>query len=114
MSFNLSNRAIASLLAGVALVLAAASASAQNAQRGVELAKPCAACHGEDGNSIAPTFPRIAGQHEDYLLHALRAYRDGGRKNAVMRAQIDKLTDQDFRDLAAHYARMKGPLTVVR
>jgi cytochrome c553 len=114
MATTISMRKLTSLVAGLALAGATAGVFAQNAQRGAELAKPCAACHGEDGNSIAPTFPRLAGQHEDYLLHTLRAYRNGGRKNAVMAAQIGKLTDQDFRDLAAHYARMKGPLAVIR
>lgn len=100
--------------AGLLCCLATAPAFAQDAQRGAKLAEPCAACHGADGNSIAPSFPRIAGQHEDYLLHSLRSYRTGARKNAIMMAQIANLTDQDFRDLAAHYARMKGSLSVVR
>jgi len=102
------------IAAGLLCCLAAAPAIAQNVQRGAKLAEPCAACHGADGNSLAPSFPRIAGQHEDYLLHSLRSYRTGARKNAIMAAQITNLTDQDFRDLAAYYARMKGPLSVVR
>jgi cytochrome c553 len=102
------------LCAGLLGSLLAAPALAQNAQRGAELSKPCAACHGADGNSIAPTFPRLAGQHEDYLLHSLRSYRTGARKNAIMSAQIANLTEQDFRDLAAYYARMKGSLSVIR
>lgn len=102
------------LAAGVSCALLAAPASAQNVQRGAELAKPCAACHGADGNSIAPNFPRLAGQHEDYLVHALRSYRNGARKNAIMSGQIGTLTEQDFRDLAAYYARLKGSLSVVR
>jgi cytochrome c553 len=100
--------------AGLLLSVLAVPALAQNVQRGAELSKPCAACHGADGNSIAPTFPRLAGQHEDYLLHSLRSYRTGARKNAIMAAQIANLTEQDFRDLAAYYARMKGSLTVIR
>jgi len=105
-----------SVLAPIALSfsLSTGAALAQNVQRGAELAKPCAACHGDDGNSIAPTFPRIAGQYEDYLVHTLRSYRSGARKNAIMSSQIANLTDQDFRDLAAYYARMKGPLQAVR
>jgi cytochrome c553 len=100
--------------AGLLCSLAAAPAIAQDAQRGAKLAEPCAACHGADGNSTAPSFPRIGGQHEDYLLHSLRSYRTGARKNAIMTAQIANLTEQDFRDLAAYYARMKGPLSVIR
>jgi hypothetical protein len=53
-------------------------------------------------------------QYEDYLVHALRSYRTGARKNAIMSGQIGNLTEQDFRDLAAFYARQKGSLTSVR
>ncbi len=109
-------RSIARLVlsSGVALALVAGTAAAQNVQRGSELSKPCAACHGADGNSAAPNFPRLAGQYEDYLVHALRSYRTGARKNAIMSGQIGNLTEQDFRDLAAFYARQKGSLTSVR
>lgn len=100
--------------AGLGCALLASPAMAQNIQRGAELAKPCAACHGADGNSIAPNFPRLAGQHEDYLVHALKSYRNGARKNAIMSGQIGNLTEQDFRDLAAFYARSKGSLAVIR
>jgi cytochrome c553 len=100
--------------AGLGCALLASPAMAQNTQRGAELAKPCAACHGADGNSIAPNFPRLAGQHEDYLVHALKSYRNGARKNAIMSGQIGNLTEQDFRDLAAFYARSKGSLAVIR
>jgi len=102
------------LVAGVSCALLAAPVSAQNVQRGAELSKPCAACHGPDGNSIAPNFPRLAGQHEDYLVYSLRSYRNGARKNAIMSGQIGNLTEQDFRDLSAFYARQKGPLSVIR
>ena len=102
------------LFAGLSCALLAAPAVAQNVQRGAELSKPCAACHGADGNSIAPNFPRLAGQYEDYLVHTLRAYRNGARKNVIMSGQIANLTEQDFRDLAAYYARLKGPLAVIR
>jgi len=105
---------LSALVAGLVLFGMAGLAAAQNAQRGAELSKPCAACHGADGNSVAPNFPRLAGQHEDYLVHTLRAYRSGGRKNAIMASQIGSLSDQDFRDLAAFYARQKGSLSVVR
>jgi len=102
------------LSAGMVCVFLASPAIAQNVQRGAELSKPCAACHGADGNSIAPNFPRLAGQYEDYLVHALRSYRTGARKNAIMSGQIGNLTEQDFRDLAAFYARQKGTLAVIR
>ena len=47
-------------------------------------------------------------------MHALKSYRNGARKNAIMSGQIGNLTEQDFRDLAAFYARSKGSLAVIR
>lgn len=68
----------------------------------------CGACHGIDGNSAAPTFPRLAGQHEGYLLHALNGYRNGTRKNEIMKAQAALLTAPDMANLAAYFAAQKG------
>jgi cytochrome c553 len=71
----------------------------------------CGACHGPHGNSASDQFPRLAGQHEAYLVAALRAYRDGRRSDAVMRPQAEKLSDREIASLAAFYAAQKG-LTV--
>lgn len=90
------------------------AAHAGDAARGKEKSAACAACHGEDGNSKAPSFPRIGGQHEDYLLQALKAYKKGTRKNAIMGAQVTALSEQDMADLAAYFASQKGPLVTQR
>ena len=50
----------------------------------------------------------IAGQHEDYLLQALLAYKRGERKNAIMAAQVENLQKQDLADLAAWFGSQKG------
>lgn len=76
--------------------------------RGKEKSATCVACHGENGMSIAPTFPNIAGQYEDYLYHSLLSYKNGDRKNAIMAGQVAALTEQDMRDLAAYYASQQG------
>ena len=69
----------------------------------------CAACHGADGNTpIDANTPKIAGQHEDYLVKVLGDYRSGARSNAVMAAQTAALKDQDIADLSAYYAAQKG------
>src|ERR1044071_623485 len=67
----------------------------------------CAACHGADFNKpIDPSYPKLAGQHEDYLVHALTAYKRGdgpnGRSNAIMGGQVKPLSNQDIKDLAAY------------
>ncbi|HYU70118.1 MAG TPA: cytochrome c [Burkholderiales bacterium] len=102
----------------LALALACFSAqafAAGDAASGKQKSQPCAACHGPDGNSPAgPDFPRLAGQHYDYLLKALRDYQSGARKNPIMSAQVGSLNSQDMADLAAFYSRQKGSLHVVR
>ena len=63
----------------------------------------CSACHGQDGNSINPLWPSLAGQHKQYTIHTLRAYQNGTRVDAVMQAQVMALTEQDLEDIAAYY-----------
>jgi len=78
-------------------------------RRGLEKSQVCQSCHGRTGNeSLQPSYPKLAGQHEDYLVHALKSYRDGTRQNAVMASFASDLSDQDIADLAAWYARQEG------
>jgi cytochrome c553 len=105
------NRIFALFSLILAVGLHAGNAHAGNPELGRTKAAPCAACHGEDGRGISPEFPTLAGQYADYLAHALRQYRDGGRQNAVMAPFAAGLSDSDIRDLAAYFASLKG-LTV--
>ncbi|MDY6955834.1 MAG: cytochrome c [Pseudomonadota bacterium] len=68
----------------------------------------CAACHGPTGNSENAQYPKLAGQYQDYLEHALKGYQNGDRKNPVMTGMAQPLTEQEIRDLAAFYASQKG------
>ena len=70
--------------------------------------KTCVACHGPDGNSASAEFPRIAGQHYDYLLKALKDYKSGARKNPIMAPMAANLSVRDMEDLAAFYSSQKG------
>ena len=73
----------------------------------------CSACHGKEGNApVDPSYPRLAGQHQDYLRQALLDYRSDNRKNAIMGAQAKALTKKEVGDLAAYYASMPGQLVV--
>lgn len=81
---------------------------------GKEKSAPCVACHGVDGNSQAPNFPIIAGQHASYLIKALEDYKSGARKNAIMAGFAAALSKQDREDLAAYFASQKGPLTIIK
>ena len=75
---------------------------------GLEKAQACVACHGANGISISPTWPTLAGQHEDYLEHALHQYRDGTRVNAVMQAQAAMIAEEDVAVLARYFSRLAG------
>jgi cytochrome c553 len=70
----------------------------------------CVACHGNDGVGIMPEYPNLAGQHADYIEQALRSYRAGRRKNAVMGGMAAALTDQDIKELAQYYSSQRPGL----
>lgn len=65
----------------------------------------CAACHGETGLAGGKGVPRLAGQDVDYLVEALRQYRDGERRAAPMRAVSGALSETDIAELARWYAK---------
>lgn len=75
-----------------------------------EKVQVCASCHGADGVSPTGNFPTIAGQYENYLVHSLKQYRDGERKNGIMAVQAKGLTDAQIKALAKHYSRLESPL----
>lgn len=80
-----------------------------NPQRGLEISAVCQSCHGIDGNlSLQDDYPKLGGQHADYLVQALKAYRSGDRNHAIMSGFARDLTDQDIADLAAWYSRQSG------
>lgn len=83
-----------------------------SAEAGQTKAATCAACHGQDGNSLNPEWPSLAGQHEQYIVKALKAYRPGGsRNNVLMMGQVAALSDQDMADLGAYFAaQTRAPL----
>ncbi|TDG15818.1 cytochrome c4 [Seongchinamella unica] len=92
---------LASLLLGLSQATAAQTGDAAN---GKELSVTCSACHGADGNSAAPTFPKLAGLGEKYLLKQMIDIRDGARPVPTMVGQVDNMSDQQLADLAAFYA----------
>ncbi len=80
---------------------------------GKEKSAACVACHAADGNSTIPTNPKLAGQYASYLEAALKAYRSGDRKNAIMAGFAGALSDQDIADLAAYFSSQKPALHVL-
>ncbi|MGV8664004.1 c-type cytochrome, partial [Pseudomonas aeruginosa] len=67
----------------------------------------CGACHGADGNSAAPNFPKLAGQGERYLLKQMHDIKDGQRTVLEMTGLLTNLSHQDLADIAAHFASPK-------
>lgn len=68
----------------------------------------CGACHGPDGNSMAPNFPKLAGQGQRYLLKQLQEIKDGKRVVLEMTGLLNNLNEQDLADMAAYFASQKG------
>jgi cytochrome c553 len=81
--------------------------AAGDAEAGKSKAAVCAACHGIDGNSAVAMWPKIAGQHAQYLERQLNLIKSGARSVPEMMGIVAGLDEQDFADLAAYYASQK-------
>lgn len=116
------NKLMWKLTAALGLVmLAGAAQAAGNVAAGKALSDKyaCFSCHGKDFNSpIDPSYPKLAGQHRDYLEHALKTYKRGdagyGRNNAIMTGQVKPLSNQDIKDIAAYLHSLPGTMAVHR
>ena len=105
------NKLLVSLLLtlGVAgIAQAAATAVVGDAAAGQAKTAVCGACHGPDGNSMAPNFPKLAGQGDRYLLKQLHEIKDGKRQVLEMTGLLTNLNDQDLADIAAYYSSQKS------
>jgi len=75
-----------------------------DAAKGKEKSMLCAACHGADGNSTAPNYPKIAGQHSGYLVSQLQGFKNGQRNDPSMAPMAAPLSEQDILDVSAYFA----------
>jgi len=75
-----------------------------NATTGQTKAATCVACHGVDGNSVNPEWPSLAGQHSQYIVKQLKAFKGGARKSDTMAPMAMGLSEQDMEDVAAYFA----------
>lgn len=94
--------------AALLAISSAASAASGDATAGKKKSTACVACHGENGISVSPEFPNLAGQYPDYIETALRHYQNGKRKNPIMAAQVKELNQKDIMDLAAYFSSQHG------
>lgn len=100
------------LLPLVLTALLATPVNAADINAGKEKATACIACHGADGNGTSADYPKLAGQHADYLVKAMMSYKDGTRKDPVMSGMAAPLSKKDMEDLAAWFASQKSGLVV--
>jgi cytochrome c553 len=94
----------------ISLALASATSilhAEGNINAGKQKAESCASCHGDSGNSMVATFPKLAQQHSSYLERQLHAFKDGSRSDPMMSAMALALTDNDIADISAYYAAQK-------
>lgn len=96
-------------VACAALALGSGAATAAgNAAAGKVKAAACGACHGADGNSTNPLWPKLAGQAPEYLVKQLADFKSGVRKDPLMSPQAAALGKADMQDIAAYYAGFKA------
>jgi cytochrome c553 len=100
------NKVIVSLL--LTLGITGMAHAAGDAKAGQAKAAVCGACHGPDGNSAAPNFPKLAGQGERYLLKQMKDIKAGNRTVLEMTGLLNNLSDQDLADIAAYFSSQKG------
>ena len=96
------------LIASIAsLALFGTAFAAGDIEAGKTKSAMCMACHGADGISPAPNFPKLAGQHADYIAKQLKEFKAGERVDATMNGMAAALSEQDMADLGAFYASQK-------
>jgi cytochrome c553 len=96
------NKLLISLL--VSLGITGVAHAAGDPAAGQQKTAVCAACHGANGNSVAPNFPKLAGQNENYLLKQLKDIQGGARVVPEMTGMLDAMSEQDLADIAAYFA----------
>jgi cytochrome c553 len=83
---------------------ATAAVKPGDATAGAGKAAACGACHGIDGNSSDPQYPKLAGQHESYIVRQLENFKNGKRQNPIMVGMASPLSEQDMHDIGAYFA----------
>lgn len=95
------------LLVGFFILMAANEAHATDLATSKRLAITCIACHGEQGVSVSPLFPNLAGQKKDYLVKELKQFKSGERKDPIMSPLAQTVADEDVEALAEYFSSLK-------
>ncbi|RDI99504.1 cytochrome c [Dyella solisilvae] len=108
-------RALTLLSFGAVLAFASTQLLATgNLENGKQKAATCFACHGADGNSVDPQYPRLAGQYNLYIQQALHEYKTGQRSNPIMKGFVATLSEQDIEDVAAYFSSLPTKLDTLQ
>ena len=105
------------LITYIFLALILINPAYSDVEKGKELSASCAACHGDDGISLNPVWPKLAGQNPKYLasqLHEFKKGPNGNRNNAVMYGIAVNLSDQDIEDLSEYYSSLKSTVGLTK
>jgi len=97
---------VQSLIIVLSAMLITIPAQAGDAAAGAAKTVTCVACHGKDGISIAPTYPNLACQKEQYIIKSLKAFKSGARNDPMMKPMVASLSDADIENLAAYYSTL--------
>ncbi|MGY3038678.1 cytochrome c553 [Rhodanobacter sp. TND4EL1] len=109
------NRVLTLLSVGAVLAFSSTQLLANgNAENGKQKAATCFACHGADGNSVDPQYPRLAGQYNLYLQRVLHEYKNGERDNPIMKGMVATLSDQDIEDVSAYFSSLPTKLDTLK
>ena len=85
-----------------------------NSTKIIEEANSCVACHGVDGNSVVPNFPKIGGQYKDYIFYVLKSYKNGKRKNAIMNGIASTLNEEQMEKLSKYFSSQEGLQKIIQ
>ena len=105
------------LITYIFLALILINPAYSDVEKGKELSASCAACHGDDGISLNPVWPKLAGQNPKYLasqLHEFKKGPNGNRNNAVMYGIAVNLSNQDIEDLSEYYSSLKSTVGLTK
>ena len=105
---SLSDQEIEDVAAYLASIGGDAAASGGTESASFQAAAACTACHGQNGISMNPLWPTLAGQHESYIAHAIGQYKDGSRGDPVMTAQAVLIAEDDVALLARYFSSLEG------
>jgi cytochrome c553 len=100
-------KSLAIAVASALLSCSITALAAGDVAAGKQKSAACVACHNADGNSTNPQWPKLAGQHADYLVKQLNDFKGGNRANPIMSGMAAPLSQQDMEDLAAYFSTQK-------